>query len=149
MKIGSISENKNIEKRVAITPDIIKKYKTLGMEVYLTKNYALHLGITDKEYLTEGANIFESDEEVISNSDVLSQMNILSDENLSKLKSDQTLIGVLNPFANGDRLKDIISKNINCFSLELLPRITRAQSMDILSSQANLAGYKAVVDSFA
>ena len=76
-------------------------------------------------------------------------MNILSDENLNKLKKDQILIGVLNPYLNENKLKQIISKNVNCFSLELLPRITRAQSMDILSSQANLAGYKAVVDSFA
>ena len=76
-------------------------------------------------------------------------MNIISDENLNKLKNNQILIGVLNPFQNEKKLKEIASKNINFFSLELLPRITRAQSMDILSSQANLAGYKAVVDSFA
>ena len=76
-------------------------------------------------------------------------MNILSDENLNKLKKDQILVGVLNPYLNEKKLKEIIIKNVNCFSLELLPRITRAQSMDILSSQANLAGYKAVVDSFS
>jgi len=148
MIVGSISENINIEKRVAITPEIIKKYKSLGLEVYLSKNYAIHLGISDKDYEKEGANIFTS-EEVISNSNAILQMNILNDENLNKLKKNQILIGVLNPFLNEKKLKEIISKNINCFSLELLPRITRAQSMDILSSQANLAGYKAVVDSFA
>ena len=76
-------------------------------------------------------------------------MNILNDESLNKLKKDQTLVGVLNPYLNEKKLREITLKNINCFSLELLPRITRAQSMDILSSQANLAGYKAVVDSFA
>ena len=76
-------------------------------------------------------------------------MNILDDENLNKLQKDQFLIGVLNPYVNEKKLKEISSKSVNCFSLELLPRITRAQSMDILSSQANLAGYKAVVDSFA
>ena len=79
----------------------------------------------------------------------LLQMNFPNDEKLNKLKKDQILIGVLNPYLNEKKLKEISSKNINCFSLELLPRITRAQSMDILSSQANLAGYKAVVDSFA
>jgi NAD(P) transhydrogenase subunit alpha len=76
-------------------------------------------------------------------------MNIIGDEYLAKLQKDQILIGVLNPYANEKKLKDLSSKNINCFSLELLPRITRAQSMDILSSQANLAGYKAVIDSFS
>ena len=149
MIIGSISENKNFEKRVAVTPDVIKKYKSLGLEIHLTKNYAEHIGITDKEYEIEGATFFNTDEEVISNSNVILQMNILSDENLYKLKEDQIFIGILNPYLNKKKLNDIITKKVNCFSLELLPRITRAQSMDILSSQANLAGYKAVVDSFS
>ena len=76
-------------------------------------------------------------------------MNLPNEEALNKLKEKQILIGVLNPYSNTMKLSAMNSKKINCFSLELLPRITRAQSMDILSSQANLAGYKAVVDSFA
>ena len=149
MIIGSLSENKNIENRVAITPDIIKKYISLGLQVNLIKDYATHLGIADSEYESEGAKIISSNDEVLSNSDAILQLNILSDENLDKLKEKQILVGVLNPYLNEKKLKEIVSKEINCFSLELLPRITRAQSMDILSSQANLAGYKAVVDSFA
>ncbi len=148
MIIGSISENKNLEKRVAITPDIIKKYKSLGIEVYLNNDYASHLGISDKDYETEGAKILSKDE-IVSNSNAILQMNIPDEDDLYKLKKDQILIGVLNPYLNQEKLKKIISKNVNCFSLELLPRITRAQSMDILSSQANLAGYKAVIDSFS
>ena len=148
MIIGSILENISLEKRVAITPDIVKKYKTLGFEVFLSKSYASHLGISDEDYQKEGADI-KSDEEILLNSNAILQMNILSEENLHKLKKDQILIGVLNPFLNEKKLKNITLKKVNCFSLELLPRITRAQSMDILSSQANLAGYKAVVDSFA
>ena len=148
MIIGSISENIKNEKRVAITPDVIKKYKSLGLNVHLSKNYASHLGISDNQYETEGASIL-SNEEVISNSHAILQMNIPNDENLNKLKKNQILIGVLNPYLNKKKLDEIVSKNITCFSLELLPRITRAQSMDILSSQANLAGYKAVIDSFA
>jgi len=132
-----------------VTPDIIKKYKSLGLEVYLNKDYAVHIGINDREYETNGAKILANTEEVISKSNAILQMNILSDENLSKLTKEQILIGVLNPYLNDKKLKEVVSKNINCFSLELLPRITRAQSMDILSSQANLAGYKAVVDSFS
>tara|TARA_Y100000768_G_scaffold387322_1_gene378243 strand:+ start:3922 stop:5007 length:1086 start_codon:yes stop_codon:yes gene_type:complete len=148
MIIGSVAEDINLEKRVAITPDLVKKYKSLGLEINLSTDYASHLGIDDKEYVSEGAKILSNDE-VIANSNVIIQMNILSDENLKKLKKDQILIGVLNPYSNEQKLKEATAKNINCFSLELLPRITRAQSMDILSSQANLAGYKAVVDSFA
>ena len=149
MIIGSISEDINFEKRVAITPEITKKYKSLGLEVYLTKDYAVHLGINDKEYENEGALIFQKTDEVISKSDAILQMNILDDESLNKLKDNQIFIGVLNPFMNEKKLKNISSKNVKCFSLDLLPRITRAQSMDILSSQANLAGYKAVLDSFS
>ena len=148
MIIGSISENIKQEQRVALTPDIIKKYKSIGLEVHITKNYATHLGISDKDYETEGAKISNS-EDILSSSKAILQMNILSNENLDKLKKDQIFIGVLDPYSNEKKLKEVASKNINCFSLELLPRITRAQSMDILSSQANLAGYKAVIDSFA
>ncbi len=149
MIVGSISEDRTIEKRVAITPDIIKKYKSLGLEVYLSKDYASHLGILDSAYEQEGAKILKTDEDVISNSNAILQMNILNDQNLNMLKEKQVLVGVLNPYLNEKKLKEVINKNIDCFSLELLPRITRAQSMDILSSQANLAGYKAVVDSFS
>ena len=148
MIIGSVSENKNIENRVAITPDIIKKYKSLGLEVRVPKDYASHLGLRDEDYENEGA-IISNEQDILVNSDAILQMNILSDEYLNKLQKDQSLIGVLNPYLNDKKLKELTSKKINCFSLELLPRITRAQSMDILSSQANLAGYKAVIDSFA
>ncbi len=149
MIIGSLSENTDLEKRIAITPEIIKKYISAGLEVYLSKNYAQHLGIDDKEFETQGAKICLTEDEVITSSDAIIQMNILSENNLKKLKKEQILIGVLNPYMNELKLAELTNKSINCFSLELLPRITRAQTMDVLSSQANLAGYKAVVDSFA
>ena len=149
MKIGSIKENLDIEQRVAITPDIIKKYKSLDLNIVLPKGYGEHLGITDQEFTNEGAEILDNDEKVLSVADVVLQMNLIDEKNFEKLKHDQTLIGVLNPYSNDKKIKKLLEKKINCFSLELLPRITRAQSMDILSSQANLAGYKAVVDSFA
>ena len=149
MKIGSIKENLDIEQRVAITPEIIKKYKSLDLKIILPKGYGEHLGITDQELTNEGAEILDSDEKVLSEADVVLQMNLIDEKNFEKLKNEQTLIGVLNPYSNNNKIKKLLEKKINCFSLELLPRITRAQSMDILSSQANLAGYKAVVDSFA
>ena len=149
MKIASVSENLDIEKRIAITPEIAKKYIALGVEVSLSKNYATHLGINDSEYSDLGVVIINDEKEVISNADVIVQLNLPSDDKHSLIKENKTLIGILNPHNNEDKLKDLVKKNINVFSLELLPRITRAQSMDILSSQANLAGYKAVIESFA
>ena len=149
MRIGSILENQNFEKRITITPDIVKKYISLGLEINLTKNYGSHLGINDKEYENLGVKFLKDDLEVLSNSDIMVQLGMLSDEIISKTRENQILIGVLNPYDNKDKLENLIKKKINLFSLELLPRITRAQSMDILSSQANLAGYKAVIESFA
>jgi len=149
MKIASIFENQNIEKRISITPEIAKKYISLGFEVSLTENYGSHLGIKDEEYKELGVSILKDEKEIITNADIIAQLGLLEDDKSTLLKQNQTLIGVLNPYHNKDKISNLVKKNINIFSLELLPRITRAQSMDILSSQANLAGYKAVLESFA
>ncbi|MEC7169050.1 MAG: NAD(P)(+) transhydrogenase (Re/Si-specific) subunit alpha, partial [Pseudomonadota bacterium] len=144
MKIGSVTENKSIEKRVAITPEIVKKYLSLGFDISLSSNYGFHLGIKDEQYKDMGVNIIEDEKEVLNSSDIIVQLGMLSDDKISIIKENQTLIGVFNPYTNKEKLESLVKKKINLFSLELLPRITRAQSMDILSSQANLAGYKAV-----
>ena len=149
MKIGSTSENKSIEKRIAITPEVAKKYISLGIEVSLLKNYGSHIGIDDSLYSKIGVKIINDEKKLINNSDLILQLNLLCDENISFLNKNQSLIGVFDPYNNKKKIEILTKKNINIFSLELLPRITRAQSMDILSSQANLAGYKAVLDSFA
>ena len=149
MRISSISENLKVEKRIAITPDIAKKYIDLGFEVSLSENYGEHLGFTDNDYKKLGVEISKKETEVLSTADIIVQLGLLSDDNLSLLKEKQTLVGILNSHTNKEKIKDLSKKNINIFSLEMLPRITRAQSMDILSSQANLAGYKAVIESFA
>ena len=149
MKIVSLSENKNIEKRVSITPDIVKKYISIGFEVSLPKDYGSHLGFNDDQYKSQGANILENEKDLIDGCDIIVQLDLPSEGKISLFKENQILIGVLNPFLNKEKLENLKKKKINNFSLELLPRITRAQSMDILSSQANLAGYKAVIESFA
>ena len=149
MRIGSVLESHNVEKRVAITPDIVKKYISLGFEISLSENYGSHLGIDDKEYSDLGVKFSNSDKDILINSDIVVQLGMLNDDQISLIKENQILIGVLNPYDNKEKLQNLVKKKINIFSLELLPRITRAQSMDILSSQANLAGYKAVIESFA
>ena len=149
MKIVSVSEDKKIEKRIAITPDIAKKYINLGFALSLPENYGFHLGIKDNLYKDLGVTIIKDEKELINNSDLIVQLGLLTDEKLSLIKEGQSIVGVFNPYNNKKKLENLIKKKINIFSLELLPRITRAQSMDILSSQANLAGYKAVIESFA
>ena len=148
MNLASISENKNFEKRVAITPEIAKKYISLGFNLSLPNDYGVHLGFKDNEYKDLGVKIVNNENEIISNANIIIQLNLPDDDKLSNLRENQTLVGTLNAFSNQTKLNNLKSKKINCFSLELLPRITRAQSMDILSSQANLAGYKAVIEAF-
>ena len=148
MKIGSILENQKLEKRIAITPEIAKKYLSLGFEIYLSENYGVHLGILDEEYKKLGVKILKMKMKLLISRCYCSTWTTIEEIKFF-LKENQTLIGVLNPFDNKDELNKLVEKNVNIFSLELLPRITRAQSMDILSSQANLAGYKAVIEAFA
>ena len=148
MIIGTVSENKELEKRISITPEIAKKYISNGFEVMIEKDLASHLGISDKEFLDEGCKI-DSRENVLNQSNIILQLNLPDEKSTNLLKEDNILIGNFNSSSNKDAITNISNKKINVFSMELLPRITRAQSMDILSSQANLAGYKAVVDSFA
>ena len=148
MNLASISENRDIEKRIAITPEIAKKYISLGFNLYLPKNYGFHLGFKDEDYKNLGANLLDNEEEIIKNSEIIIQLGLPDEKKLSFFRENQNLIGSLNAFLNKEKLVNLKNKKINCFSLELLPRITRAQSMDILSSQANLAGYKAVVEAF-
>ena len=149
MIIASVLEDKKIEKRIAITPEIAKKYITLGFEVSLSENYGDHLGFKNDEYKEFGVKIFKDEKQIINSADVIVQLGLPSDDKISLIKENQILIGVLNSYNNKKKIDSLVKKNINIFSLELLPRITRAQSMDILSSQANLAGYKAVIESFA
>jgi len=147
MIVGSIKENINQEKRVSITPETAKNINALGLRVNLEKNYAVHLGITDKQYDEVGVKFYNNSKEVINNSNLLLKVNCPTDEETKALKEKTILVGIFNPSKNQDKLKEVLKKNINIFSLELLPRISRAQSMDVLSSQSNLAGYRAVIES--
>ena len=147
MIIGSISENKDKEKRISITPEISKKYIASGFEVIIENNLGDHLGISDSDFSEAGCKI-EKKENIIKKSDILLQVSLPSKDNFINFKEKNILIGNFD-VNNNKEIIDSIKMKSTIFSLELLPRITRAQSMDILSSQANLAGYKAVIDSFA
>ena len=145
--IGSVKEDLAVEKRISITPETIKKFTDLKFSVLLEKNYAVHLGITDEEYKNKGANLYNSAKEVLEKSEVILKVNCLSNDEINSIKDKSILIGQFDPFSNKEIVNKLIEKSVKIFSLNLLPRITRAQSMDVLSSQANLAGYRAVIES--
>ena len=147
MIVGSTKEDLSIEKRVSITPETAKNIINLGLKIYIENNYASHIGIQDDEYKKVGVEIKNTSKEVLNTCNLLTKVNLPSDEEILNLKEKTILVGMLNPSKNQNQLKKILKKNIYTFSLELLPRITRAQSMDVLSSQSNLAGYRSVVDS--
>ena len=149
MIVGSIKENTSLEKRVSLTPESAKNIIGLGLKVCIENGYALHLGIDDNEYSNIGVEIKSSSKEVLNSSDLIMKVNCPSEDEIGILKDNTILVGMLNPSKNKNLIEKIINKKIKTFSLELLPRITRAQSMDVLSSQSNLAGYRAVVDSVA
>tara|TARA_B100001939_G_scaffold173912_1_gene149744 strand:- start:299 stop:1393 length:1095 start_codon:yes stop_codon:yes gene_type:complete len=149
MIVGSIKEDKTLEKRVSVTPDSAKSIISLGLKVCIEKDYASHLGIHDDLYKKFGVEIKDSSKDVFNSSDLIVKVNCPSENEISILKENSILIGMLNPSKNKDQISKIIKKKIKPFSLELLPRITRAQSMDVLSSQSNLAGYRAVIDCVA
>ena len=121
MIIGSIKENLSLEKRVSITPETAKNIINLGLKICIEKDYATHIGLEDSEYKNVGVEIKSSSKEVFNHCDLLLKVNCPSDEEIINLKEKTILIGMLNPSKNKDKFREIIKKNINIFSLELLP----------------------------
>jgi len=145
--IGSVKEDPVLEKRVAITPETVKKFTSINISVLIEKKYAEHLGMSDEEYKNNGAVIYNSAKEVFEKAEIILRVNCPKSSEINLIKDSSILIGQFDPLLDKEIINKLIKKKINIFSLNLLPRITRAQSMDVLSSQANLAGYKAVIDS--
>ena len=112
MRIASILENQNIEKRIAITPEIAKKYISFGFDVSLSENYGSHLGFENEEYRELGVLILKDEKEIINNADIIVQVGLLSADKSSLLKENQTFIGVLNPYENKDKINDLVKKKI-------------------------------------
>ena len=146
MIVGSTKEDLSKEKRVSLTPETAKNIIGLGLAVCLEKDYATHLGIHDKEYESKGVEIKDSSNDVLNSCNLLIKVNCPSKEEITNFREKTILIGMMNSLKNKDLISEMNKKKVSIFSLELLPRITRAQSMDVLSSQSNLAGYRAVVD---
>ena len=145
MIIGALHEKNNAEKRILLSLETVKKLSKEKLTILVAKGYGLNSNISDQELVDSGVTI-ETEENILKKSDVVLKISLEEDE-IEPLKNGANI--VLNNFdkKNLEILKKLKGKNINIFSLDFLPRITRAQSMDILSSQANLAGYRSVIDS--
>ena len=110
MKLTSLKEDQDIEKRISITPETAKKYTSIGFEVFRPKNYGASLGFDDNQYTSQGVKIFESEKDLVENADIIVQLGLPSDDKLSLLRENQNLIGVLNPFANKEKLENLLKK---------------------------------------
>ena len=145
MKFGIPAETRSQEKRVAASPETIKKLTAAGHHTVLVQSGAgLAASIPDEQFTAAGATIVASAAEVYAQADIVLKVRGPDANELAQLKSGQTLIGLLNPH-NTDGIAALAKAGVNGFAMEALPRISRAQSMDVLSSQANVAGYKAVL----
>lgn len=152
MKIGSPKERHPREKRVSVSPETARKMVKMGFEVLVEKDAGHDSMMIDGAYEEAGARICPDAAGVYAEADIILKvqrplvMPEIDLDEMALLRPGQTLAGKLDVLANPEQLKTYADRNINAFALELAPRITRAQSMDILSSQSNIAGYKAVMD---
>ena len=143
IKIGVPKEVREGEQRVALVPDSVNRLTKQDILVTLETGAGALAGYTDDYY--ENAEIAASSAEILSKSDICLTVNPATNEQIEQLKEGSILIGYLNPHSDLERFNKLKAKNISAFSMELIPRISRAQAMDALSSQASIAGYKAVL----
>lgn len=144
MKIGILKEQEP-EKRVVLMPESVKALSALKAELLIEKGAGSHVFVEDADFKEAGGEIVAR-KDVLEQSDIILSVNALPKDEISQLDASKVLLAAMNPFANVEVVKELASKKITSFSLELVPRITRAQSMDILSSMATIAGYRAVLD---
>ncbi len=146
MLFAALKETAPHEKRVALTPDVAKKLIEFGHQVSIESDAGKESGYPNGMYEKVGCSVEKDKEALLKKIDFLLTVNSLPEEDVAKLSKNSHMIGMLKPHQNASLLKKLAKHKVTSFSLELTPRITRAQSMDVLSSQSNLAGYKAVID---
>ena len=146
MKVAVAAEVDAGEPRVAATPETIKKITALGAEVAVEPGAGVKSGVLDANYAAAGANVTA---DALNGADVVLKVRRPQAAELSRYKRGAIVIGIMDPFGHDDALRAMADAGLTTFAMELLPRITRAQVMDVLSSQANLAGYRAVIDAAA
>ncbi len=146
MRIAVARETEGGEPRVAATPETVKKFKALGADVAVARGAGIASGIPDADYEAAGATVGE---DVAKDADIVLKVRRPAPNELSQYKKGALVVAIMDPYGNEAALKQMAEAGLVAFAMELMPRITRAQSMDVLSSQANLAGYRAVIDGAA
>ncbi len=144
MKILILKENNPSENRVALTPDLVSKYQKYGFEIIVEKNAGEKSNISDSDFEKVGAKITSDISQILAEIDIIISVQRI-DVDLSKTKKGAIFVAMLNPHFQKEKLAQLIDAGVSPFALEMVPRITRAQSMDVLSSQSNLAGYVGVL----
>ena len=149
MKIGVIKERAHHESRVSLIPAHVPILLKEGYQVYVEKNAGLKAGYSDEAYREKKALVVESQEALLKEVDIIFAVKTGAASQdlklIENLKENHILIGLMEPYQEHEAFVKLKEKNVNAFSMELIPRTTRAQSMDVLSSTANLAGYSAAV----
>lgn len=149
MKLAIPKERLDGETRVAASPDTVKKLVGLGLQVTVETGAGAHASIADAVYQEAGATIASSESDALKDADIVFKVRAPGDDEIAMMKKGAMLAAILNPYDDKARLQKYAGAGINAFAMEFMPRITRAQSMDVLSSQSNLAGYKAVINAAA
>jgi len=147
MKLGIPKETRPNETRVAATPETVKKFKALGVEILVESGAGAGAHFADSDYVAAGATLVSA-RDAFATDIVLKVQRPTADE-LSQVRKGALLAAILSPYADRAMVSQYATQGVNAFAMEFMPRITRAQSMDVLSSQSNLAGYKAVIDAAA
>src|SRR6266851_1733749 len=143
MRISVARESDPDEPRVAATPETVKKLKALGADIAVEPGAGIKSGVLDQDYVTAGATVGP---DAMKDADIVLKVRRPNGAELSGYKTGALVIAIMDPFGNDAALAAMAKAGLTAFAMELLPRITRAQGMDVLSSQANLAGYRAVID---
>lgn len=147
MKIGIPAEIDSGEARVAATPESVKRFVGMGAEVAVEKGAGEKAGLLDKDFEAAGAKIVSAKD--AASADIVLKVRRPMRAELANYKAGSIVIAIMDPYGNEAALADMAGAKVSGFAMELMPRISRAQAMDVLSSQANLAGYRAVIDAAA
>jgi len=149
MRIAVPTETQGAETRVAATPETVRKFTGLGAEVVVETKAGLASGISDADYEAAGATIANSAADALKGAAIVLKVRRPGESEIAGLPGGALVIGIMDPYGNEAAVEALSKANVAAFAMEFMPRITRAQVMDVLSSQANLAGYRAVIDGAA